>query len=97
LKDDFAIILDYIFFILNFLAVLFLFYFIFENYELYGYLPTSISFGVSANGGLTTWSIDLWPLIAIATIFLISQIYLNYRLLRKDSHETNNRTQGDAE
>jgi hypothetical protein len=86
--DDFAVVLDYIFFILNFLAVLFLFYFIVGSLEPYGSVPASINLSVSVNGGNTEWSIDLFPLLLIATIFFLSQVYLNYRLLRKDSQET---------
>lgn len=85
---DFARISDGLIFVLNTLSVLALLYLVlYELTGLSGQFPAWIYLNVGGNGFQAETSIEVLPLVVVATVFFVTQIYLNYRLImQKNSH-----------
>jgi hypothetical protein len=80
---------DGIVFTLNMLSVLALLYFVLYELTRFRQFPTWIYLNVSGNGFQGDISIEVLPLVAVATVFFVTQIYLNYRLFQKNSPNSN--------
>jgi hypothetical protein len=77
---------DDIIFALNTLSVLALLFFVLN--DLAKQFPTWIYLNTSGSGWGGSMSIEVLPLVAVVTVFFVTQIYLNYKLLQKNSHKT---------
>ncbi len=76
---------DGIIFALNMLSVLALLFFVLG--DLTKQFPTWIYLNTSGSGWEGGMSIEVLPLVAVVTVFFVTQIYLNCRLLQKNSHK----------
>lgn len=76
--------LDDIFLAFNILSIMFLFLGLWGWFSQNDF-PAWIYVGIGGSGFQGSSSIQLWPIMIIAVVFFISQIYLNVRILGKNS------------
>jgi len=85
-------LIDGIIFALNTLSVLALLFIVLTDFVRShdGQYMTWIH--VTGTGGdwTTNFGIEILPLITVTIVFFVTQIYLNYRLMQKNSHKTEN-------
>ena len=84
---------DLIIFVLNFFSILGLFYFVLNMFSFLPSFPTWIYVSVSGNGYQASTSIEILPIIAVAIVFFVTQIYLNFRIFQKNSKKPDKENQ----